>query len=67
MTRIIRRTLAAWQNWRFRRKCKRFVRSIPQLNVLDHKEAEARRLHRPTRHIVEAKRRIVLEALRAGR
>lgn len=60
MTRIIRRTLAAWQAWRFHR-------AFPAIRELDRKEAEARRKHKPTRHIVEAKQRVVLEALRAGR
>jgi hypothetical protein len=63
MTRIIRKTIAAWQRWRF-------YRVHPVIRELDRMEAIDRRKHKPTKHYEERKKRIVLDSLRgmnAGR
>lgn len=68
---MIRRTICAWQKWRDRRIAartrQRLLRASPELCRYEDAIQDAKRLHRPTRRLYEAKRQAVTEMLRGGR
>lgn len=64
IARLVRKALRAWIGWRHASKVER---RTPELASLRKAEAEARRQHKPTRHIHQTRRAIVHAALAAER
>lgn len=61
MTRLIRRTILAWQNWRSTRAIRR---AYPDIRRIDEAIRDARRRHGPVANLLAAKRAFMTDALR---
>lgn len=58
MTRLIRKAIWSWQDWRTRQK-------LPRTNQLRSSLFQARKKHRRTRPIIKEAKKTMLEQLRA--